>query len=172
MKFLDIKQMTSPPNYCINIPWDGLLDFIERHKDIGVELNPDFQRGHVWTEEQQVSYIEYRLKGGYAGRDIYFNCRGWMCNWEGPIYCVDGLQRITAVQQFLNNKIKAFGTYFSEFEDKLRHTGYDFTLHMHNLRTKAAVIQWYLDLNFKGTPHTEEELEKVSKLLVLSKGGA
>ena len=28
-------------------------------EEMGLELNPDFQRGHVWTEQQQIAFLEY-----------------------------------------------------------------------------------------------------------------
>ena len=34
----------------------------------GLQLNPDFQRGHVWTEDQQVKFLEFILRGGKTGR--------------------------------------------------------------------------------------------------------
>lgn len=34
-------------------------------------MQPWFQRQHVWTEDQQVAYIEFFLKGGISDRDIF-----------------------------------------------------------------------------------------------------
>ena len=31
---------------------------------MGLQFNPDFQRGHVWTEGQQIAFMEFLLKGG------------------------------------------------------------------------------------------------------------
>lgn len=72
-----------------------------------MQLNPDFQRGHVWIENQQIKYIEYILRGGKTARVIYLN----------------------------------------------------------NLKTRKEVLQWYLEFNSYGTIHTEEEINKVKKLL-------
>jgi hypothetical protein len=70
-------------------------------------MNPDFQRGHVWTEEQQIAYVEYLLKGGMSGRTFYFNKPSWKnkdtINGYDDFVCVDGLQRTTAIEKFLNN---------------------------------------------------------------------
>ena len=40
---------------------------------MGLQLNPEFQRGHVWTEEQQIAWVEYYLRGGKSGNTIYLN---------------------------------------------------------------------------------------------------
>jgi hypothetical protein len=36
--------------------------WLDRYVAMGLQLNPEFQRGNVWTEEQQIKYIEYRLR--------------------------------------------------------------------------------------------------------------
>jgi uncharacterized protein YfkK (UPF0435 family) len=143
-----------------------------------VILNPDFQRGHVWNDIQQTKYIEHILMDGKSGRDLYFNHPGWMGNWKGDMVCVDGLQRITAALKFSQNKLAVFGGYFLE-DLKLSEVKYEsledikrcilhkirFTINVHDLKTEAEVIQWYLDFNSGGTPHTQEELDRVRKLL-------
>ena len=78
--------------------------------------------------------------------------------------CVDGLQRITAVLRFLNNEIKAFGYYYNEYEDKLPFE-VDLLININNLKTEKEVLQWYVDLNEGGTPHTSEEIDKVKQMI-------
>ena len=42
-------------NYVINQPLESLEDWLkEVDRDFKLELNPDFQRGHVWNEKQQI----------------------------------------------------------------------------------------------------------------------
>lgn len=45
-------------------------------KRYNLDLNPDFQRGHVWTKEQQISFCEslVRKSVGVSGKLISFNC--------------------------------------------------------------------------------------------------
>lgn len=133
----------------------------------GLQLNPDFQRGHVWTEEQQVKYVEYILRGGKSAKIIYLNKPSWQggeCGNYDDFVCVDGLQRITAVLRFLNNEIKAFGYYYNEYEDKLPFE-VDLLININNLKTEKEVLQWYVDLNEGGTPHTSEEIDKVKQMI-------
>ncbi len=53
MKFKDIKPFTSDGNYKVNMSFDYLIRWIKEQQEYGLQLNPDFQRGHVWTEEQR-----------------------------------------------------------------------------------------------------------------------
>lgn len=168
-KFSDIKSFTRSAGYRVNVDWRSLehtLDHYQNMKDglATLNLDPDFQRGHVWTEIQQIKYLEYIFKGGTSGKEIYFNCVGWMGSFKGPFELVDGKQRITAVRRFLNNEIPAFGSLFKDFEDCMPYNA-DFYFSINNLKTRAEVLHWYLEMNSGGTPHTQEELIKVETLL-------
>ena len=99
MKFRDIPQLTRDGTYQVNVPIRYVLDNItkwEKDDYYQLQLNPDFQRGHVWTEEQQVSYMEFLLRGGKTARVIYFNKPSWQScmpiNKYDDFVCVDGLQ--------------------------------------------------------------------------------
>ena len=169
MLFREIPRM-SYASYQVNVSWDYLEKMLENYEDgYGLELNPDFQRGHVWTDEQRSAYVEWILKGGRSGKDIYFNCPGWQGLGEaGPIVCVDGLQRLTAVRMFLNDEITIFGGLVrSDFKDSPGLLIADFIFHVNDLPTRAEVLQWYIDLNSGGTVHKPEEIEKVRNLLAI-----
>ena len=171
-KFRDIPQLTSSGHYCVNVSWDYLESHLASESESGMaplDLDPDFQRGHVWTPDQQIAYVEYILRGGQSGRDLYFNCPGWQADYRGPYVIVDGKQRLNAVRQFLADKIPAFGHLFSEYTDKLRMTGPAFNWHVNNLKTRKQVLTWYLEMNTGGTPHSDAEIQKVRDLLAVEK---
>lgn len=81
---------------------------------------------------------------------------------EGEFVCVDGLQRLSAIIAFLNNEIPAFDILYKDFEGN---TSVSISVRINDLKTRKEVLQWYIDLNTGGTIHTEEEIEKVKKLL-------
>ncbi|NCI19748.1 DUF262 domain-containing protein [Clostridium botulinum] len=171
MKFSDINPFTKDGDYEVNIGLKYLESTLKDYEeDYGLELNPDFQRGAVWTEEQQVAYVEFFLRGGKTARVIYFNCPSFDRNTSennSPMVCVDGLQRLTALRKFLNNELKVFGSYLNDFEDKeimLRSIG-QLRFNVNNLKTRKEVLQWYLDFNTGGTVHSQEEINRVKELL-------
>jgi len=169
-KFKDIPQF---PFACYNvcIAWEALPDWLARqNKDImKLEMNPTYQRGYVWTEEQKISFVEYQLKGGFSGRDIFWNCPTWM-SFSDPINIielVDGKQRINAVLDFMDNKIKAFGLYCYEFEDELSSYRPEFIFHVNNLKDRKQILDWYLGMNTGGSIHTEADLKPAYEELKL-----
>lgn len=169
MNYNEIKQFTQA-NSSVNYSWKYLKIWLEEQKnEIGLELEPDFQRAHVWNDEKRSKYIEYILKGGISGRAIYFNCSSWMKEFNMPVVLVDGLQRVTAVLKFLNNEITIFdGKYFKDIEGRLPLQA-SFDVYVNDLPTRKEVLQWYIDLNDGGVAHTSEEIKKVKGLLELEK---
>lgn len=169
MKFTDIPQfLTNKANYNLSTSLKYFEMTLQDLLNEGLILNPDFQRGHVWTEEQQIAYIEYFLKGGLTGRDFYFNKPSWHIKAKtdyDDFVCVDGLQRITAVLRFLHDEIPAFGLKYSEFEGHPRDVTTKFNIYINDLQYKKEVLQWYVEMNSGGTPHTNEEIERVVKMM-------
>lgn len=176
-KIADIPKFTQRCRYSIHTSWGFLREQLKHYQDdrhnsglAALDMNPDFQRGHVWTKEQQIAYVEFKLRGGPGADQIYFNCRGWQGTYEGPFVLVDGLQRITSVLAFLNDEIPAFGHYLSEYEDHVVQvlrglSDYYFVFNVNDLESYDDVLKWYLEMNEGGTPHTKQELDKVRKLL-------
>jgi len=162
VKFRDIKPFTQPANYAVDVPIVSVPETIERWE---VDLDPDFQRCHVWTEIQQIRYIEFLLRDGQSSKDIYFNGPSFTHGGRGDMVLVDGKQRLEAVIRFINNKVPVFGNLLSDFEDKLPWTKVMLKFHVNNLKTRAQVLQWYIDLNAGGVAHTSEEIAKVEDLL-------
>jgi len=100
------------------------LSAFQVHRDITkgkIDLNPDFQRNFVWSDIQKSLLIESMLlkiplPAFYFSEDKY-----------GRYQVVDGLQRLTVINQFLNNEFKLRnlqylnqleGLYFSEDLEK------------------------------------------------------
>lgn len=153
-------------NYRVDVAWTYLEDHINRDlDDLSLDLDPDFQRGHVWTEEQQVAYVEYILRGGTSGKELYFNCPGWSRGFRGPYVIVDGKQRLHAVRRFMRGEIPAFGYTVDQYADHPDILVARFSWNIAALDTRAEVLAWYLNFNSGGSVHSQEELERVRELL-------
>jgi len=135
-----------------------------------VEIEPDFQRSHVWTEEQQIRFMEFLVRNpnDSKAKSLFFNCRNWRIDYEeengNVIYLVDGLQRLTAIKRFLNNEIPIYGYYYKEFDSNLFIRRIYLDIYFNTLNRKE-MLQWYIDLNSGGTVHTADEINKVQNLL-------
>lgn len=166
MRFQDIKTFPLCP-YRVDVSWSFLEFHITDDVASGfLDLNPDFQRAHVWTQDQQTSYVEYILRGGTSGKELYFNCPDYtLGSRNGPYVIVDGKQRLEAVRQFMRGEISAFGHLRTEYTDDPDMLTARFSWNIAALKTRAEVLEWYLNFNAGGTVHTDAELDKVRALL-------
>ena len=166
MKASEIKRLTNRGSYQVDYKLNYLQKAIQEWQEEGLDLCPDFQRGHVWTAEQQVAFVEYILRSGKTS-ELLFNTKGNYASTSEDFVCVDGLQRLTALLLFLEDKLPVFGGHTrSQIEGidlLLRELHLSFRIN--ELLTRKAVLQWYLELNAGGTPHTDSEIDRVRDLL-------
>jgi len=170
-KLSEITQIIRDGDWCCDYTLESAIRKIDdwiSDKDYKLQILPDFQRGRIWTDEQQIKYIEAVLQGGAKNaKIIYLNCPFWSGRTiEG--YCdfviVDGLQRYTAIKRFINNEIPAFGTLYKNWEGSFR-TVQGIKINVNSLKTRREVLTWYLEINEGGTPHTKSEIDRVKDLL-------
>lgn len=142
----------------------------------GLNLDPDFQRGHVWDDAQRVRYIEYLLRGGTAANTIHWNHAYWefFPGHAAPdlpyeLQIVDGKQRLEAVRRFMRGEVRAFGMLATDFAgtefDVNRVFNFRLRMNIHSLTSRAELLKFYLALNSGGVVHTPEELDRVRGLL-------
>jgi len=172
MEWLDIPRFSSWGKYTCDVTWNDLEYQIERYvSEYSLNLDPDFQRDHVWSEEKRIAYVEYVLKGGNQNRHIIFNHPGWFTDFKGEMTLVDGKQRLESTRRFLNNELPVFNDiYRKDFTRNGRlssriSSDYSFKFYINNLRTRKELLQFYLDLNTGGVVHTKEEINRVKELL-------
>ena len=58
-----------------------------------------------------------------------------------------------------------FGSYFKEYTDSPRIVMDTIRVNINDLKTRREVLQWYIDMNAGGTPHSKEEIDRVRGLL-------
>jgi hypothetical protein len=165
MKFADIRPFTSWGNYQVDVSIRYLQKTLDEYvQNYGLDMDPDFQREHVWNGTQQIRYVEFLLRGGRTGRDILFNCPNFTVGKPGKMVLVDGKQRLEALRCFYANELVVFGCKLSEYMDK---PNFMTTLRffVNDLPTRREVLQWYVDLNAGGTVHTSEEINRVRAMI-------
>lgn len=182
---MDLEAVIRPvrryPKNSVTCHLDFLLEWKEEPEKAGVlVLEPEFQRGHVWTLAQQQAYVENMLRGLPVNRLIVMNdlfdtpLEGADDRLQGMIVCVDGLQRLTALIRFAEDRYPVFGgrLYYKDIDScpdrGLRKRLLDNTrLDIDSLRIGdyAELLQYYIDHNSGGTVHSEQEIARVSAML-------
>lgn len=168
-------------NYAVTVRFTAIESNLQSFaKNEGLDLEPDFQRGHVWSEQQQIAYCESYVRGvlGEVGKTITFNSATWATHNRrkdsdlDKIICIDGLQRLTALRRFLAKEFKIFphiqgGVYWDFFDGtsrNLRTPTNGVIFKVFDFQYKKDVLDYYLALNSGGTPHSQEEIERVTNL--------
>ena len=134
------------------------------------DTEPDYQRGHVWSDRQASQFVGHLIEGGSVP-PIVIN--------TDPTYArsdeiVDGKQRLTAVCRWLNGEVPAELTdgrkvnYGDLDEESQRYltslSGPTITANYVQL-PRSEVLRLYLRLNRGGTIHTDAEIDRVRGLL-------
>ena len=122
-------------------PWDpekiriqtkhySLRQLVDMIADGDIDLAPDFQRQYVWKHRQRWSLIESLLLG-IPLPSFYFNE-----NTSGQLQVVDGVQRLTTIFQYVNQKAFKLGgvTYLHDLEGQ----GFDDLAVMFRRRLNSA----------------------------------
>lgn len=167
--------------YGADIQWNDIEWQIERYAKNygGFELNPDFQRGHCWTREQQIKFIEAFIRGtiGDTGRTITLNCPDFQRDEDKNtdlkgFVVVDGLQRLTAVRSFMNDEFTIFNDVVEGGLNKNSFDGTRFGIKSNkglrfnilNFQFKRELLDYYIAFNDGGSVHTQEEIQRVKEM--------
>jgi hypothetical protein len=177
-RFSEIRKLMHGGSYTVDIPLDMLEGWLKsQSEDYVVDLDPDFQRGHVWSDEQRSRYVEFLLRGGNSQLTLYWNHPAYVnssaphCDLHNRLVLVDGKQRLTACLKFMRDEIPIFGHYLREFDDPVDRrcaigmAGARLKMNVNNLQTRRELLQWYIDLNDGGVVHAPEEIARVRGLL-------
>lgn len=138
---------------------------LSRCESAGVDFNPSYQRGLVWTPEQKVALISTIFNKGSIG-SLSFNQRDY--STAGPIYeVVDGKQRLTTLLEFSQNQFPFKGKLFCELSPKDRYHFENHNIMVYDLErgTEREILQLFLLVNRRGTPVDVKHIEMVEKKL-------
>ncbi len=140
------------------------LDKLYKRRD-RIEM-PDFQREKVWGNDKKRKLIDSILRGWNLPK-LYFRK-----NEDGSIFeCVDGQQRLIAIWEFYDNKLKLDsdttkqfgGKYYKDLPDDTSDAFDDFELHIEEIEdaSERELEDLFLRLQL-GTPlNTPEKLNAV-----------
>jgi len=121
---------------------------------------PDFQRPAVWSEAQQVRFIESAWLGLDLGRVVVTAATG--PGWGGPRdrLLIDGQQRFTALSAYFSGTLTVFGETFLTLHPRDRRRFLDITLATTTIDADSVnedrLKDLYTRLNYGGTPHAPE----------------
>lgn len=171
-------------HYGVDVDWRYLEHQIAREEAVGLDLDPEFQRPHRWTDAQRAAYIEHVVAGGETGKVLLFGMVGKTDTLPKSgkfrhYAIVDGKQRMETVRRFLRGEFRVFaglggrpeGWLYAELDRSLsRVLNTTFRWQLVLVESYDELLRLYIKINRGGTQHTDEEIAKVEALL--QKSGA
>lgn len=153
-----------------HVPVGAFVDSRLRNPDMN--LAPDYQRGHVWTQEQSEAFVGHILEGGASPAFIIHEDSKGL-----SMEMVDGQQRARALLAWFDGDIGAMLTngeriwHKDATEVELRILRFSCGLvERVGCWTRAERLRLYLRLNRGGTVHTDAEIERVREMLAKEEG--
>lgn len=164
-RLLRVQRITPDLNYRVDYGLSAVPRFLEQYN---VDLDPDYQRGLVWTKLQKRRFVGFVIQNHSASPIFWFN---WTNNNQAS-QVVDGKQRINAILGWLDGKYDALCPCGERFwysdRDEIADRGYEMsiTLKMHLVSLdRASLLRFYIGLNSGGVVHDPKEISRVKKLL-------
>lgn len=155
---------------------DGLMPYIKykKHSDISevFEAVPAFQRdNNKWTPAMQTKFIENILMGYRTTIMLYELVPASRYAVYGNCFILDGLQRITAIYEFMKGRVKPFGmTYDQLCESKiLLRIGNTVVVRIYAFSTEIEAIEFYISMN-ENITHSAADILKAKNILNKLKG--
>lgn len=146
-------------------------DLLLKGREYGDQfIIPEYQRGLVWSETQKVNLIKTIMAGVPIGTFVFARqAYDKQTLKKLPVrkyYLLDGQQRLNAIRGFLDNEFDMDGYFFKDlpYLDKRAFIDFhNFGSMIINEPTLEQELDFYFTLNFGGTAHTKEDLEKIMK---------
>jgi Protein of unknown function DUF262 len=125
----------------------------EGERALGWLVLPPFQRPAVWTQAQQIRFVESCWLGLPIGAFIYNRA-----SYDSPYdnWLLDGQQRVTAVLAYMNDAFPVFDNLFSELtvvDRRFWDMGTAFPCMETNIEDPDLLREVYDRLAYGGTPH-------------------
>jgi hypothetical protein len=136
------------------------------HTSSGLDLDPNYQRGHVWSDDQKVSLIDSIFRNVDIGKFTVIR-RPFSEELDCYYEMLDGKQRTQALIEFYQDGFKYRGRYYSELHpfDRYHFKGYNISYAETEPLTRSQKYRYFLILNTAGTPMSEGHLDKVRDML-------
>ncbi len=137
----------------------------------GIDLDPDYQRGNVWDEDQKVALIDSIFKNIDIGKFAIIK-RPWGNDPNKPqtphlSEMLDGKQRLTALIDFFCGRFTYRGKYYNDLHplDQSHFRNYSVSVAQSEGLTNEQKYRYFLKLNTNGSPIEPEHMERVKDML-------
>lgn len=169
--WLDIRPMSNTTESLIrnddmriDFVSTGIGNLLSKAYHFGTNMDPSYQRGYVWNEDDKVKLIDSIFHNVDIGKFCFVH-KGY--NTDCMYEVVDGKQRMRAILDFYENRFPYQGKYFNDLCGKDQSWFENYTISMAELRKadKQSILKYFLLLNRTGKAMDEAQLDNVENML-------
>lgn len=145
-----------------------LHSLIHSYYSFGIDMNPDYQRGYVWGQEDKELIIDSIFNNIDIGKFVLIHLSNDEWSERGYSYeILDGKQRLNTIVEFYENRLQYNGKYFNELSRKDQRLFTNHTVAVANVDEcdKKTILKYFLMLNRTGKSMSNEHLEKIEQML-------
>lgn len=181
---LRTRMRSMPRTESCDYPWSYILNMVLGSATAvydRINMDPDYQRGHVWIDRQASLFLGHVLDGGDIPK-IYLQRYDSQANvgpgedyLRMPMEIIDGKQRLQAIARWMRDEIPALchDSTVIWYRDTSIPERRSLMLRLYYVDLpRAARLRFYLRLNRGGSVHTDGEIARVEALLAAETGSA
>ena len=129
----------------------------------GLDMDPDYQRGYVWTDEDRVALIDSVFNNIDIGKFVLVH-NDYTDEYLYEI--LDGKQRVRALLDFYENRFPYKGKYFNDLSIRDQFWFCQKTIPVAEVdkTNRKALLRYFLMLNTAGKTMAQEHLDSVRKM--------
>jgi hypothetical protein len=152
----------------INYTNSDIGSLLHKAYNPGIDCDPDYQRGLVWTMEQKLSLIDSIFQTIDIGKFTVIS-RSFSDKRPQHYEMIDGKQRLNAICEFYEDRWPWRGKLFSElcFADSYHFESFPIIQGEVSGVTDAQILTLFVKLNTTGTPMDAAHLERVKAEAVI-----
>lgn len=164
-KLIEKTELFNVPSYRRVIASNSSIGSLARSVwEQGMNDHPDYQRGYVWTPEDEYRFLESVFSGRNLGAFVILNKK-----YPEPYEVFDGKQRLNAFNKLTSGQISYKGYFWHQMSGLDRYQAEDRSVLITILEgdqfSHTELLQMFMELNYSGVPQTQDHLSHVRELL-------
>jgi len=148
--------------------WESNSKSIENSTEYFFEkITPEFQRSNnKWSKKMKVKFVENLLSGCPTEIKLF---RVGIKSQIEDAQIIDGLQRLTAIFDFMCSDFKVFGYSYDELKESLNNFPVRMILSVYDFDEWEQVGRYYVDMN-ENITHSKDDIQKAKNWFMFHHG--
>jgi hypothetical protein len=166
-----VKEMTNlTKKNDVNIIYynSSVESLLHRYYCFGVDMNPEYQRGYVWSLEDKQKLIESIFEKADIGKFTFIKLTETdYIDRDVDYEILDGKQRLSTLTEFYENRFSYKGKFYNDLDGCDKRTFLNAVISIgdiNNVIDRKTIYQQFLRINRTGKPIPEEHLKRIEML--------